>query len=298
MTSVMQDGDECWQQEIAGVARREVAAQGSRRPLAGHLYTPGQPGGGMIVFFPPGGFVRDEMAEGDIFLRFLAQRTGCIVLGSSYTLADEEPFPVAAEDAHAVLKWVVKQKAKLGWNGEHLMVAGIEAGGNLAAVAALMARDRGGPALAAQLLIMPMLDPGLTSCSMRKPAATAGAAQAADLCEAAYRDYLPRAVDRIHPYASPLQSSRMKGLPPTLILSADDDPLRDEAEQYGAKLAAAGIRAMVRRLPPIALDAPNARCSCARQEDALQEMTAFLAALNFTQSAPPLSSPAAMNDGQ
>lgn len=303
MTAVIQEGDECWQQEIAGVVRRDVSAQGSRRLLAGHLYTPGTPGlqsvpsqprGGMIVFFPPGGFVRDEMAEGDIFLRFLAQRTGCIVLGSSYTLADEEPFPTAVEDAHAVLKWVVKQKAKLGWSGEQLMVAGIEAGGNLAAVAALMARDRGGPALAAQLLIMPMLDPGLTSCSMRNPAA-AGAVQAANLCEAAYRGYLPRAVDRIHPYASPLQSSRMKGLPPTLILSADDDPLRDEAEQYGAKLAAAGIRAMVRRLPPIALDSPNARCSCARQEDALQEMTAFLAALNEVESPAPLTSQTSMN---
>jgi acetyl esterase/lipase len=130
-----------------------------------------------------------------------------------------------------------------------------------------------------------MLDPGLTSCSMRKPSDAAGAVRAADLCEADYRDYLPRAVDRTHPYASPLQSSRMKGLPPALILSADDDPLRDEAEQYGGKLAGAGIAVTVKRLPPIALDTPNARCSCARQEDALQEMTAFLASLALTNLA-------------
>jgi acetyl esterase/lipase len=73
-----------------------------------------------------------------------------------------------------------------------------------------------------------------------------------------------------------MQSSRMKGLPPALILSADEDPLRDEAEQYGAKLAAAGIRTTVRRLPPFELEQPDARCSCARKETVLQEIAAFI----------------------
>lgn len=269
-----------------GTTVRALAVQGAPEKLEARLYTPAQVSAksshdsALIVFFPYGGFIHVDLDECDEFARALAARTACRVLISSYTLAATRPFPAAAEDAYAVLKWAARNKSRLGWDGARLITAGIEAGGNLAAVSALMARDRAGPALAAQILIMPMLDPGLTSCSMRSVAGQDGAARAADACAAGYRDYLPRALDRTHPYACPLQSSRMKGLPPALILSADDDPLRDEAEQYGAKLAAAGIRTMQKRLPPIALEEPDARCSSARKENALQEVAAFIAGLD------------------
>jgi acetyl esterase/lipase len=232
---------DCFGDGTAGLVFREMVVQGAKDKLAARLYVPKQPAmeSGLVVFFPAGGFVTDELAEGHEFFSALALRTGWTVLASAYTLATASPFPAAAEDAHAVLRWAARNKAKLGWDGKRLVTAGIEAGGNLAAVSALMARDRGGPPLAAQLLIMPMLDPGLTSCSMRKLSRDAGVARATDQCAAAYRDYLPRAIDRAHPYASPLQSSRMKGLPQALILSADDDPLRDEAEQYGGQAPAA-----------------------------------------------------------
>jgi len=266
--------------EAAGVAARALNLTGAQQMLAARLYTPASAdGSGLIVFFPSGRFVADELESGDLFLRILAARTGYRVLASCYTLAQVAPFPAAAEDAHAVLNWAWRQRKKLGWNGERLITAGIEAGGNLAAVSALMARDRGGPALAAQLLLMPMLDAGLSSCSMRAISGTPGAERAAGACAQGYRGYLPRPVDRTHPYASPLQSSRMKGLPPALILSADDDPLRDEAEQYGAKLISAGVKTLVKRLPSIALEDPNARCSCARKENALQEIACFIASL-------------------
>ncbi|RJG05455.1 alpha/beta hydrolase [Noviherbaspirillum cavernae] len=275
-----------------GVTVGTLVVQGERNKLDARLYTPTpEPALArhddqkLIVFFPPGGFVTSELDAIDPFVRGLAEITGCKVLASTYTVADVQPFPAAVEDAHALLKWAARHKAKLGWDGKHLITAGLEAGGNLAAVSALMARDRGGPALAAQILIMPMLDPGLTSCSMRTIADDGGAARAAGECAAGYRDYLPRAIDRTHPYASPLQSSRMKGLPPALILSADDDPLRDEAEQYGAKLLAAGIRAVVKRLPPIELEQPDARCSCVRKESVLQEIAAFVAGLDAAKSA-------------
>jgi acetyl esterase/lipase len=246
------------------------------------LYSPqreGRNAEGLIVFFPCGGFVSCDLQQGDQIMRMIAERTGWNVLNSSYTLPAEQAFPAAAEDAHAVLAWAVRHRATLGWDGKCLVSAGVEAGGNLAAVSALMARDRGSPALAAQVLIMPMLDPGLTSCSMRVADNANGAARAASDCAAGYRDYLPRAIDRTHPYASPLQSSRMQGLPPALILSADDDPLRDEAELYGARLKEAGGRAVVKRLPAIPLEAPDARHKCVRHEDALREMETFLASL-------------------
>jgi acetyl esterase/lipase len=266
--------------EAAGVIARALNLPGTQGELAARLYTPASADdSGLIVFFPGGGFVADALESGDPFLRILAARTGYRVLASCYTLAQVAPFPAAVEDAHAVLNWAARHRKKLGWNGERLITAGIEAGGNLAAVSALMARDRGGPALAAQLLLMPMLDAGLSSCSMRMISGTPGAERAAGACAHGYRGYLPRAIDRVHPYASPLQSRRMKGLPPALILSADDDPLRDEAEQYGAKLIGAGVKTLVKRLPPIALEDPNARCRCARKESALQEIACFIASL-------------------
>jgi acetyl esterase len=267
------------------LSRQDIAVDGVYGKLNARLYTPVlAPGGGhgLVVFFPPGGFVADELDAVDAFLQALALRTGYRVLASTYTLATVLPFPAAAEDAYAVLAWAYRHSRKSRWSGRRLITAGIEAGGNLAAVSALMARDRGGPVLAAQLLIMPMLDPALISCSMRVCIGDRNAVAAANACAAAYRGYLPRATDRTHPYASPLQSSRMKGLPPTLILSADDDPLRDEAEQYGAKLIAAGIKTLVRRLPPLSLLEPNARSNCVHEQKVLQEIACFVTGLAVT----------------
>jgi acetyl esterase/lipase len=159
-----------------------------------------------------------------------------------------------------------------------MVAGGIEAGANLAAVCALMARDRGAPQLAGQVLIMPMLDPGLTSCSMRELPRECNRG-VADSCAASYRGYLPNPADRAHPYASPLQSSRLKNLPPALILSLQNDPLCDEAEQYGARLASFGVAATVKRLAPELLRVPGVRQECACKAVALDSVCDFLEAL-------------------
>jgi acetyl esterase len=267
----------------------DLAVGGFEGPLAARLYRAAVDGKRdiLIVFFNGGGFVEGDLDEGDSFLSRLADASGYpVVLSSSYTLATVKPFPAAAEDAHAVVNWAKKNKAKLGWTGKRLIVAGIEAGGNLAAVAAMMSRDRGGPQLAGQILIMPMLDPGLSTCSMREMPTCPDKARVFDECAAAYRGYLPHAADRSHPYASPLQSSRLKNLPPALILSADDDPLRDEAEAYGAKLINAGVRTTVRRMAPARIEEPNARNECACTAHALHEIANFIAGLE-SDNAPP-----------
>jgi len=235
----------------------------------------------LIVFFHGGGFVDGGLDNADGFLRHLAVASGYpVVLSSSYTLATVKPFPAAAEDAHAVLMWAKKHKAKLGWTGRHLLVAGIEAGANLAAVCSLMARDRGMPKLDGQILIMPMLDPGLSTGSMREMPTCMGKAKLLNECAAAYRGYLPHAADRAHPYASPLQSSRLKNLPPALILSVEDDPLRDEAEAYGAKLIQYGVPTTVRRLEVAQLQQPDARNKCACTDHALAEIAHFISGLD------------------
>jgi acetyl esterase len=261
---------------------RELEVAGANGPLGARLYLAGSTGKRdmLVVFFHGGAFVGGDLQEADDFLRGLAESDHLpVVLASRYTLATELPFPAAVEDAHAVLLWAKKNKNKLGWTGRHMVVSGIEAGANLAAVCGLMSRDRGGPALAGQLLIMPMLDPGLTSGSMRQLTLCPDREKAASTCAAAYRGYLPNAADRGHPYASPLQSSRLKNLPPALILSSEDDPLRDEAEQYGAKLINAGVRTTVRRLPPAQLQDPNGRNECACKVHAMGEIGSFLASL-------------------
>jgi acetyl esterase len=267
---------------------RELEVGGEQGPLKARLYAAGAPSkrDTLIVFFHGGGFVEGDLDDADGFLRHLADASGSqVILASNYTLATVRPFPAAVEDAHAVLLWAKKNKTKLGWNGKRMLVAGIEAGANLAAVCALMARDRGAPKLDGQILLMPMLDPGLSTCSMREMPNCPDQEKLADGCAAAYRGYLPNAADRTHPYASPLQSSRLKNLPPALILSAEDDPLRDEAEAYGAKLASFGVAATVRRLLPAPQQA-NDRNECACEGQALSEIASFIAYLGG-QEAPP-----------
>jgi acetyl esterase/lipase len=265
---------------------RDIELQGVAGPLAGRVYSIASAAGtkqdGLIVFFHSGGFVEGDLEGADDFLRHLVlNNPGHVVLAASYTLAPVSPFPAAVEDAHAVLLWAKKNKLKLGWSGKQMITAGIEAGANLAAVSALMSRDRGGPDLAGQILIMPMLDPGLSTGSMRAMPA-AEIAEVADACAACYRGYLPNAADRTHPYASPLQSSRLKNLPPALILSAEDDPLRDEAEQYGAKLIGCGVNTTVQRLQPARLQEPGARDECACRVPALAAIAAYLSGLDKT----------------
>jgi acetyl esterase len=267
----------------------ELEVAGFEGPLAGRLYRAAVDGKRdiLIVFFHGGGFEEGGLDDADGFLRRLADASGYpVVLSSTYTLAPVKPFPAAAEDAHAAVNWAKKNKAKLGWTGKRLIVAGIEAGGNLAAVAAMMSRDRGGPALAGQILIMPMLDPGLSTCSMREMPTCPDKARVFDECAAAYRGYLPHAADRSHPYAAPLQSSRLKNLAPALIVSADDDPLRDEAEAYGTKLINAGVPTTVRRMPAARIEEPNARNECACTGHALHEIANFIAGLDLDKGPP------------
>ncbi|MDC8758162.1 alpha/beta hydrolase [Janthinobacterium fluminis] len=267
---------------------RDIEVRGAQDAQAARVYTAGAPGAkrdSLIVFFHGGGFVGGDLEDADDFLRCLVLgNPQHIVLATNYTLATVRPFPAAVEDAHAVLLWAKKNKTKLGWTGKRLIVSGIEAGANLAAVCTLMSRDRGGPALFGQILIMPMLDPGLSSCSMRALPSCPDMLEVADECAAGYRGYLPNASDRTHPYASPLQSSRLKNLPPALIMSAEDDPLRDEAEQYAAKLSGCGIQTTLVRMPPAPLQEPGGRNECACRARALSEIGDFIVALE--QGAP------------
>ena len=225
--------------------------------MPARLYRPlnaAKPAPGLIVFFHQGGFVGGSLDECDEFARALALRAGLPVLASSYTLACQQPFPAAVEDAYAVLRGRHGARSQLGWSGERLLCAGIEAGGNLAAVCgadgARPRRAGAGRPDPDHAHAGPRPDHLLDA---RDASSNPDIAGVADACAAGYRGYLPQVADRMHPYASPLQSSRLKGLPPALILSAEEDPLCDEAEQYGARLA---------RPEPVPRCAACRRCRC------------------------------------
>lgn len=265
-----------------------LSIAGPAGPLAARLYRARNRGASvnadtLLVFFHAGGFVSGSLDASDPCMRELALRIDVALLAPTYAQAPDQPFPAAAEDAYAAITDCAAHPRRYGWSGKHLVVGGVEAGGNLAAVAAMMARDRGGPPLAGQMLILPMLDPGLSSGSMRCANTKASGERIASICAEGYREYLPRAADRFHPYACPLASTRQKGLPPTLIVSIDGDPLADEANAYANKLAAASVVVdrLVLRTPSDAsasLDA-NARCHASSDGRAFEAMAAFIASI-------------------
>jgi acetyl esterase/lipase len=198
----------------------------------------------LVVYLHGGGFVSGSLDDADAPARFIANTLPAAVLTVGYALAPAHPFPAAPEDAYAATAWAVTHAASLGACPDRVIVAGDDAGGNLAACLALMARDRKDFHIAVQVLIGPMLDPSMTRTGDAQRLQSDLSAQA---CTDCYRQYLPRLSQRLHPYAAPLESSRQAGLPAAYIATAERDLLHCEAEKYGAALIAAGVHTQVER---------------------------------------------------
>jgi acetyl esterase len=198
----------------------------------------------LVVHFHAGAFVGGSLEGGSCVASLLAD-AGAVVMSLDYPLAPEHPFPSAVEMGYAALEWAFKARHKLAGAGAPVFVAGEEAGGNIAAAVALMARDLQEPALAGQILLSPMLDPCLATASLRDAEAGPVGCTWAD----GWHNYLPRLEDASHPYAAPGSAFRLTGLPPTLLITAQDDPLRDETLAYAARLRAAGLVALDTVLP-------------------------------------------------
>jgi acetyl esterase len=199
---------------------------------------------GGLVYFHGGGFVLGSVAGHDGLCRQLAVSAGCVVASVEYRLAPEHKFPAAVEDAYAATCWVSEHAARLGVDRAKLAVGGESAGGNLAAVVAALARDAGGPPLIFQALLSPVMDlRSLDTLSYRENAEGYLLSRA---MMAWFRDhYLEREAQREDPRCSPLAAGDFAGLPPTLVISAEYDPLRDEGAAYAQALAAAGVDARV-----------------------------------------------------
>ncbi|MGF6368943.1 acetyl esterase [Paraburkholderia sp. RAU6.4a] len=199
----------------------------------------------IVVYFHGGGFVGGLLDDADYTATAIAMGTPAWVVSVGYSLAPRFPFPAALEDGYCATHWAVTNARQHGADARRIGVAGHDAGGNLATCLAAMARDRGEFSFAAQALLAPLLDPSMTRMADERevPSADLGASE----CARGYWAYLPLASNRMHPYAAPIESRRLKGLPPALIASAQNDLLHVEAEKYAGELIAAGVPTEVTR---------------------------------------------------
>lgn len=228
----------------------DLTMPGPGGPLPLRLYDPGGPVNAarpVILFYHGGGWVVGSIATHDAYCRSLANAVGAMVVSVDYRLAPEHRFPAAVEDAYAALVWVASHAPEFGGDATRLAVAGDSAGGNLAAVSTLMARDRNGPRVRSQVLIYPIVDYSFDTDSYLRN--MAGYHLTRDTMIWFWDHYLPDQSQRSQPYASPLRATDLTGLPPALIITAEYDPLLDEGEVYARRLRAAGVPVQLSRYP-------------------------------------------------
>jgi acetyl esterase len=220
--------------------RLDEGAAGIELPL--RIYRPRVEGSEplpVVVNFHGGGWVSGDARQSDWWCAGIAAGARAVVVSVDYRLAPEHPFPTPPEDCYAATRWVAEHGTELGVDGSRLAVMGDSAGGNLAAVVSVMARDRGGPPIALQVLVYPSVDVG-GDWPSKQENANAPILSAKDV-ENTPRLYLRGTdVDRKHPYVSPLYADH-DGLPPALVQTAQYDPLRDEGGAYAAALRDAGV---------------------------------------------------------
>lgn len=234
----------------------------------------------LVLHFHGGAFVSGDLDSGACLAELLSS-AGAVVASLAYPLAPAHRFPDAVEAGYATLEWLYKQRTRLAGTGAPLFVAGEEAGGNLAAAVALLVRDRAHPALAGQILVSPMLDPCNATASLRETMGEATGCKWID----GWQQYLRGPMDAEHPYAVPGRAQRLAGLPPALILTGGDDPMRDEALAYAQRLREAGISVASELLPPTtgwpdSLAETPTECPCA--VEVREHLRAF-----FQAAAPP-----------
>jgi acetyl esterase len=226
---------------VASVEDREIP--GPDGPVTVRIYRPDAAVGAAVptlVYAHGGGWVFCDLDSHDGLCRDFANRLPAVVVSVHYRRAAEEgQWPAAAEDVYATTVWAAEHIAELGDDAGALVVGGDSAGGNLAAVTALMARDRRGPRLAGQLLLYPVIAADFDTPSYRQFGR--GYYNPLPALQWYWDQYVPKMSDRTHPYASPLHAEDLSGLPPAVAVVAGHDPLRDEGIAYSEALRRAGV---------------------------------------------------------
>ena len=231
-------------QEVASVADRFIPGPTADIPI--RVYTPeGDGPRGGIVFFHGSGWVIANIDICDAAVRSLANSTGCVVVSVNYQKAPEHPWPEPFDDCWAATCWVAANAVELGFDPSRLAVAGDSAGGNLAAAVCLKARDARGPRIVFQVLVYPALDRNWDTPSALENAEGYGLQR--ETMRWFWNHYVPNPADADNPLVAPLRAPDLSGLPPAFIATAEFDPLRDDGEMYGQRLAEAGVPVFVKR---------------------------------------------------
>ena len=238
-------------EEVASVEDRTISGPGG--DLAVRIYQPvAQPHDPLpgVVYFHGGGWVICDLDSHDGGCRRITNEIQAVVVSVDYRLAPEHPWPAAADDAYAALCWVHEHADELGIDPSRIAVAGDSAGGNLAAVVALMARDKGGPPIAFQLLVYPVIDSTVERVRhVSREENAVGYFLILEQMEWYRTQYLPHEDAGSEPYVSPNAAESLEGLPPACIVTAEMDLLRDEGEHYAELLEAAGVPVTLYRAP-------------------------------------------------
>lgn len=230
--------------EVAKVEDRTIPGPDSDVPV--RIYTPESSGPfPILVWFHGGGWVVGDLESADGSARNLCVGGQCVVVSVDYRLAPDAKFPGPAEDCWAATIWAVDNAARINGDPTRLAVGGDSAGGNLAAVMALMAAERGGPEIALQLLIYPVTDVNFNTVSYSDNAEGYSLTKVG--MQWYWEHYLENDADALNPYAAPLQAESLVGQPPALVITAEFDPLRDEGEAYAKRLTEAGVATTVTR---------------------------------------------------
>jgi len=229
--------------DYSGIEESERTITQNGQTVKIHITKPkgAKAGAPVFIFIHGGGWVLGDYPTHRRLVRDLVVGSGAVAVFPDYTPSPEAKYPVAINQIYAATQWVAEHGNEIGVNGKNLAVAGNSVGGNMAAVTALMAKDKNGPKIKFQLLLWPVTDANFETASYNQY--SEGRFLTKNLMIWFWNNYLPEQDKRNDIYASPLKANvdQLKGLPPALVQTAESDVLRDEGEAYARKLNEAGV---------------------------------------------------------
>jgi len=259
---------------VANVENLNIPGPAGQIPI--RIYTPHGSGPcPIVVYFHGGGWVICNLDTHDTVCRSLANGASCIVVSVDYRLAPEHKFPAAVDDVYAATQWVADNASRISGDAARIAVGGDSAGGNLAAVVSLMARDKNGPSLVYQVLIYPVTDLSSFGTDSYREHGEAYMLTR-DSMEYYRGHYIGNEEELLNPYASPLLAQDLSGLPAALVITAEFDVLTDEAQVYARRLKQAGVPVTYTCYDGMIHPFFNLVVAVDRARDAMDEVTAAL----------------------